>query len=298
MVEMVETQRDGGGGQGVEGGVSSLHPPPSTPRPWWLALLALAATASGTAAQSPVRLELRPTPGDTIRMRVEQETEVLGQRPGVEAPQRMTMAVRLWSRAVIEGRLRGGTSVLTITDSVRLTTTDPRAQELAGRTARALTGRVMRLRLGVDGTARVIGGEGERELSALVSAMPAAFPAHAVSVGDHWRREMPVPAAPSAAGADGVIRAVFRLDSLTRDGALAWITVKGEMSGEAAMTGTVAGALVLDRRRGWLDDARFVLAVQTSVVAPGTAGMPMQVVTRIRQHMRAEPARGGRPAKP
>lgn len=293
-----------GVGRGVWQAAAAWRRHALRPTPYALAALAAAAPLR---AQSVV-LQLRPEPGDTIRMRVDQETQIVGELRGASTATHLsTMTLRLWSRAIVQRRLPGATSVLTITDSVRLTTTDPHAKDVAARTARALAGRAMRLRLAHDGTARIEDAN-DRDLSAVVSAMPAAFPARAVAVGDHWRREMPLPRTHPLASADGVIRAVFRLDSLTQAGGRAWISVRGELSGEPSpaaggrgegdMDGTLAGVLVLDRRRGWLEDSRFELAVQTTVVVPSAP--PMRVVTKIQQHMRVDPARpvSGRGARP
>ena len=268
----------------------------------------LALVLPATASAQRVLLEIRPEPGDTIRIRVEQRTEVHGERrrgSAVDATRRVAMSLRLWSRAIVLERLPSATMVLTVTDSVRLTTTDVHARDLAKTTERSLAGRSMRLRLASDGTARLVSEGGERELSAMVSAMPAALPLQPVSVGDSWRREMPVPSADPFAADGGMIRAVFRLDSLSRDRSLAWITVRGELSREpapagggragAAMTGKLTGTIVLNRRRGWLDDADFSLNVLTTVAPEsGSATSPMQVRTTIVQRMRVE----GRRAKP
>lgn len=253
------------------------------------------------AAQPRVLLELRPAPGDTIRMRIDQETEILGQRgQGSRArsvARGLAMKLQMWSRAIIRDRAAAGTSLQTVTDSVRMTTTDPQSRALAARTERALAGRVMHLLLAPDGTARVVGTGAGQELSTIVSSMPAALPSHAVAVGDQWRREMPVPSQRATRG-EGVIRAVFRLDSLTRDGALAWISVRGEIHRDPVtenpaheMSGSLVGALTLDRRRGWLDDTRFVLVVHTSVGAVGDTAPPMAVVTKISQRMRVDARR-------
>jgi len=278
-----------------------VPPASSLPLPV-LGFLLVAATP--LSAQPRVLLELRPVVGDTIRMRIEQETEVNGRRgSAIDAARRVTMTLRLWSRAIVQQRLPGATGVLAVTDSVRLTTSDPHARELARRTERALAGRAMRLHIAPDGTARLV-SEAERELTAVVSAMPAALPTRPVAVGDRWRREMPVPATGSLAAEDGVIRAEFRLDSLTRNGTLAWISVRGQLSRDAvtsssaagsSMSGTLVGDILLDRNRGWLNDARFSLVVNTTVASPaGRGATPMHVVTRIVQRMRVE-GRGARP---
>lgn len=280
-------------------------PRPASRLPLLLAGLTLGATA--LPAQTRVRLELRPVVGDTIRMRIEQETEVVGERTGgstLPAPRTVSMSLRLWSRAIVQGRTADATDVLTVTDSVRLATTDPHARELAARTERALAGRAVRLRLAPDGTARVEGRQPDGELSAVVAAMPAALPASPVGVGDRWRREMPVPGVDGLGAEEGIIRAVFRLDSLSRDARWAWISVKGELSRDplpafggyasaADMRGTLHGWIVLDRRRGWLEDAHFAILVRTTVAPPrGSAAPVMRIQTRIEQRMRAESARG------
>lgn len=247
-------------------------------------------------------------------MRVEQETRVegwKGARDGGGAARGTTMSLRLWSRAVVLERVSGGTHVLTVTDSARIGTTDPHAREAAARAERMLAGRAMRLRVAADGTARLMGEGNERELSSVVAAMPAAFPHQPVAVGEKWRREMPVPAADGLPADDGIIRAVFRLDSLTHGGAYAWVSLRGELSREAQaggggggrgdMTGTLSGLLVLDRRRGWLDESRFALDVHTVVAPPSGAGgePPLRVVTRVQQRMQVlgsgSAARGARP---
>jgi hypothetical protein len=266
-------------------------------------MLAVVFLAAPLGAQTRVQLELRPAVGDTIRMRIEQDTEVQGQKSNSTGttPRSVTMSLRLWSRAIVQGRDPGSTAVLTVTDSVRMSTSDPHAQNIAARTEQMLAGRTMRLRVAPDGTARVTGGETDGELSAVVSAMPAALPSKPVSVGERWRREMPVPGANPLGAEEGIIRAVFQLDSVTRRGALAWISVKGELSREPVpafgghastveMRGTLNGTLVLDRRRGWLTDARFMINVQTTVAPPRTTGLaPMLVLTKIVQRMRVEP---------
>ena len=271
-------------------------------------LVAILTDAGRLGAQPRVVLELRPVPGDTIRMRIDQETEILGQRAGGSragsAARGLAMKLQMWSRAIIRQRAATGTSVQTITDSVRLTTTDPQSRALAARTERALAGREMHLLLASDGTARVVGTGSGQELAAIVSSMPAALPGHSVAVGEQWRREMPVPSRRTTRG-EGVIRAVFRLDSLTKDGALAWISVRGQIHREPVaentaheMSGSLVGTLTLDRRRGWLDDTRFELVVHTSVTTAGDTIPPMAVVTKISQRMRADARRDERGARP
>jgi hypothetical protein len=64
-------------------------------------------------------------------------------------------------------------------------------------------------------------------------------------------------------GDEGVVRALFRLDSVSRDEKLAYISMRGDMKRDSVpagpprgtrmhLNGTVSGELLLDRRRGWL----------------------------------------------
>lgn len=299
--------------RGLWAASTGRRPTPDTRRPCVLVALGLL-LGSPLAAQPRVRLELRPQPGDTIRMRVEQETRVAGWKGARDAgagARATSMSLRLWSRAVVLERVAGATHVLTITDSARIVTTDPHAGDAAARAERAMAGRTMRLRVASDGTARLLGQGGDRDLSTVVSAMPAALPHQPVAVGEKWRREMPLPSADGVGPAEGVIRAVFRLDSLTERGAVAWISVKGELSREPApafggrvaaadLTGTLAGTLVLDRKRGWLDESSFALDVHTVVAPPAGDGTPpLRVHTRVRQQMKAVGGRGAvRGARP
>ncbi|HYD54586.1 MAG TPA: DUF6263 family protein [Gemmatimonadaceae bacterium] len=280
------------------------RPAPRAPRPAAGALLALALAATPLPAQR-VLLELRPAVGDTIRMRVEQQTEVHGQRKrggSVDAASRLTMTLRLWSRAIVEQRALRATTLLTVTDSAQLRTTDPHGQAVARRTQEMLAGRMLRLRVAPDGTAAVL-GDAEGDLSAMVAAMPAALPPKPVAVGEKWERSMPVPATNPLLRKPAAIRAVFRLDSLSADGALAWISVHGQLRpdeggapAEASMVGTVTGTILLNRRRGWLDQSQFAMEFRSIVGRPreAGAGAPMEITTRIIQRLRVE-GRGGKP---
>ena len=95
-----------------------------------------------------------------------------------------------------------------------------------------------------------------------------------------------------------VLRATFRLDSLSADGSLAYLTVKGEVSrdarargghpdGDMEMRGTMTGMLLLDRARGWLRESRVSMILNTTLFpARSTGNPPMRFVTRISQRVR------------
>lgn len=260
--------------------------------PFSVALLAMLA-AAGDAQRIP--LELRPKMGDTLRLRLDQVTEVSGGRQGGTPTQAVT-TMRMFSRVIVESTAPASAVIFAITDSVEVTSTDGHAAALADNTERQLRGRKMRLRLTPDGTVSVADQAGvPREVSELVSVMPASFPREPVEVGSAWTREMPINAGASfGVPVGGVVRATFRLDSLSRGGDLAYISLRGSMEQqpghlavESVLAGTVNGTMVVNRRRGWLSESRFSVETRTTVSARGAAPMtPMQFRMKISQHMR------------
>jgi hypothetical protein len=130
--------------------------------------------------------------------------------------------------------------------------------------------------------------------------MPGMLPDGAVRIGDTWERDIPLPSLPvSSFRADGVVRARFRLDSLTHRGRDAWISLDGILRRDGAArdlppgtrvitAGTMLGILVVDRERAWIVDARTVIDVRSDVSPGPTGGTPNAPVLldiRIRQHM-------------
>ena len=142
----------------------------------------------------------------------------------------------------------------------------------------------------------VDGGQGaNRGASELVALMPAALPTHPVEVGDSWSRSIPMVVARAAR--EGVVHASFRLDSVSRDGSLAYISMRGDMKRDSvpagpprgsrmSVTGTVNGALLLDRRRGWLTESNFAVVLRTTMVPAAAGAYPMRFLTHITQRMR------------
>ena len=277
-------------------------------RPFVALVLSAAAAIGvpgGALRAQTVLLQIKPGMGDTLHMRLDQQTELTGTRRvgNGESVTSIQTTMRVFSRAIVEGSSTRGTLLRAVTDSVRLTTTDEHARPMSDQTQRQLEGKSMRLRVAPDGTASVAdeGSDTTRNMTDVVSLMPAAFPRNAVNVGDSWMREMPLPGAsrltPGAAPASGWLRAKFKLDSVTRDGGLAYVSVRGDMDGEADRQsdtalgpvlekGTVTGTMIVDRRRGWVSESRFVILVRASVVLPGAAAAPMRFQTKITQRMR------------
>jgi hypothetical protein len=234
---------------------------------------ALAALVASQAHAQKVLLELRPHAGDTLRMQLDQVTEMNGARPG-EAPALATTTLRMYSRAIVESAAHIASLILAITDSVDVSSTDAYWLALGEQAKRELTGRQMRLRLWPDGSVTLNDGAASvpREVSELVSVMPGSFPSRPVGVGETWIREMPIPSG-TALGipAGSVVRTRFRLDSLSGDGDLAFVAMSGALeptsavADAAVVAGTVSGHFVVNRKRGWLSESHFRLELRSTL---------------------------------
>jgi hypothetical protein len=102
-------------------------------------------------------------------------------------------------------------------------------------------------------------------------------------------------------GAMGEVKATFRLDSLGKNGDVAYISMHGTMErvksrGAAvpgyATSGTLSGTIQIDRRLGWITDSRSSIIVRSTIAAAPARkgepqGAPMQVRTKITQWIRA-----------
>jgi len=241
-------------------------------------------------------------------MRLDQQVEMSGtSRVGsVDSTVTVITVTRVLAHSVVERRDSAGTRMLAVTDSVLVSgaAKDGRLNGTPAPTAvGGLQGRRVQLRVAPDGATEVLAEEGDRltpELRALFAQMPATLPRGVVTVGDTWVRKMDIPTAgqPGAPSA-GRLKATFRLDSLTRGGELAHISMRGQLSRQRAqpdlpdglqftMTGFVIGTMAFDRRRGWLTDARTTLTVQSLVTPPaGHAASPMRVRMKVTQWLRA-----------
>jgi hypothetical protein len=254
--------------------------------------------ATGASAQS-VRLQIRPRIGDTLRMRLDQQSEMSGVRRTAngEATALVIATMQMFSRAIIEASSEKSTTVLAVTDSVLLSTTDERSRDATIRAGAQMRGQRVRFRVAPDGTVGMNETDGvSRDVAQVVSVMPAAFPKGPISVGESWIREMPLPTGSQfGAQLSGKLHVTFRFDSLTHGGEWAFVSMRGEMQplvgyGAAAGTdlekGVVNGTMLVDQKRGWLTESWFTIVV-TSVVTPpfatGIVSTHMQM--RITQHM-------------
>ena len=260
-----------------------------------IALLA----AFGAAVPTPALgqrylLQIKPRVGDTLQMELDEQRQATGTAKfgGTDSSRTMSTRLRTYSRAIVQGQLRGAVTVLAIIDSVTLVTNDQHTPGSAG-------GQRMLFRLAEDGTMRVVDEESgaNRGTSDLVALMPAALPTAPVAVGESWTRSIPMVVARGSAD-EGAVRASFRLDSVSRDEGYAYISMRGDMRRDSVpagpprgtlmqMTGTVSGAMLLDRRRGWLTESRFSVVMHTTMKPPAaSSASPVRFVTRITQRMR------------
>ena len=140
------------------------------------------------------------------------------------------------------------------------------------------------------------------ELRHIFGEMPAMLAREPVAVGDKWTREMQIPLSGDP-GTMGQVRATFRLDSLSRNGDIAFISMHGTMArmnapgappagAGYATSGTLSGTIQIDRRLGWITDSRSSIIVRSTIAAAPARkgepqGAPMQVRTKITQWIRA-----------
>lgn len=262
---------------------------------------ALGAAQNGSSASGAVALEVRPRAGDTVSVRLEQRVEMTGTRriAGRDSTARVTSSMVMFARTIVESVTPEHSIVATHTDSVRLETSDDHAQAMRADAIRALAGTVSRLRILPDGTGQSIDSTSGAQSANLVAVMPATLPGVPVAVGGKWTRKMPIPSTNAARGA-GEVRAVFRLDSLTGGGRYAWISMKGSMrreerapvggTGESAgaVSGSITGAMTLDRRRGWIISALTDMTVHSTVTTANAPSVPLKVTVRVIQKMRAD----------
>jgi len=263
-------------------------------------------TFTGEAlAQKPVMLQLRPRIGDTIWMRLDQQTELASRRPDMKAPTPALLSTTTvtFSHAVVESGVTTSTTVVAITDSGFVTSGDQVAKGIAPVNQKQMQGQRVRLQIAPDGSltlpSDIIASPQKGEVARPASLIPATFPTKPVAVGDKWVREAALPAGSSQLGATivGWVQATFRLDSLTRNGELAWVSIDGKLTPDPAGTkldgvttvddGNVEGYMVLDRARGWLTESRFTIIAHSTLKQPfGVASQPVRFEIRLIQSLR------------
>ncbi|MBC8089261.1 MAG: hypothetical protein H7Z40_18500 [Phycisphaerae bacterium] len=297
-------------------------------------LWALAPVAEKVGAQSSaksdterVNLVVRPHVGDTLWLLVEQTMETrsvpvtesrrqgnaagtIGPRaPAVRGPEygpvrdpsiSQTTQMRLNAHSLVESSDLKTTWLSATTDSlfVRTGTGGQLGPERAVRLSSA--DRRTRVNVTPDGAMSIVeAGANTAAMAASLAGMPPMLPGRAVSVGDQWERDIVLPSLPMVGlGANGVVHARFRLDSLTRAGRLAYVSLTGTLRREGAArdlppgtqvatAGVLRGYLILDRTRGWITEAQTVIEVQSDVTpAPGDEGKARSLDIRLLQRVR------------
>jgi hypothetical protein len=275
-----------------------------------LALLVLAGLSlvpGALRAQGRFLLQLGPRPGDTLHLEFEQRTELTSAaREGSDAS-RTVMGMHVWSRVIAETRQPARISVIAATDSAMAVTSDG-SDGTPGVPRRAMVvGQMTRFHLAPDGTVRVPddGTADARELAQSMSLVPATLPAGPVRIGQRWSREMPV--AMGGPGEPGKVQATFQLDSVGRQGELAYLSMRGQLVRDSVpagpprgtfmkVAGTMTGFLVLDRKRGWFTRSQFLMVLNSVLTPPvGSGSAPLRFVTRVSQAMWVtDGARGAR----
>jgi hypothetical protein len=264
-------------------------------------LAAILIFAHAASAQA-VLLQIRPQIGDTLRMHLSQTVEMTGTTTGAKSDTTsLTTSIEVFTRAIAHQWTRSGTLMQAITDSVAMSPAS--AGSLADLRRRAMQRKPVWLRVSTDGAIEMVDdGDPNSELRHLFGEMPAMLARTAVAVGEKWTREMQIPLS-SEPGAIGSVRATFRLDSLGRNGDIAYVSMRGTISrintlGAApagpgyGTSGQLSGTIQIDRRLGWITDSRSTIIVRSTVASgresDGEAGRAaMQVRTKITQWIRA-----------
>ena len=271
-------------------------------------LLFAAAFCAQTALGQSVLLQIRPHIGDTLRMHMSQTVEMTGTNTsrGRDSTT-MTTSIEVFTRAIPNQWTSSGTLMQAITDSVKMT---PGSQaSLDDLRRRSMQAQPVWLRVSTDGAMEIVDdADPNSELRHLFGEMPAMLARQPVAVGERWTREMQIPLSGDP-GTVGEVKATFRLDSLGRNGDIAYISLHGTMSranapsGQAQPTGrgymtsgTLTGTIQIDRRLGWITDSKSSIIVRSTIAqTPGRKGesqsASMQVRTKITQWIRAMRAR-------
>ena len=263
---------------------------------------ALAIAASALPAQSSVVLRIQPRVGDTLYTRLDQSVEMTASAKVAAGDTSMTMrtTMLLLSRILVQGSDDEGTTVIAVTDSVAITATGSRATVPPDSYRRQLQGQRVRMRITPQGSASLVASEAglNPDLQAVISQIPATLPERAIAVGESWKQSMVIPLGGARSVTGGaMLNATYRLDSLSPNGSIAYISMKGTLTQDSSKvttargirlttSGSIQGVMLVDRRRGWWTDTKATIIVN-SLYSPVAGTAPAtRVLTRIVQHMR------------
>ena len=266
------------------------------------AIASLCAAPVGLPAQS-VRLELRPRVGDTLMLRIEQQTEIIGAilRPQGDSTQiRMQTSMLMYARAVVERADDSAAVVMAVTDSVTLKSSSPEDGPNLQELERSIEGKRVYMRVLPDGSSDLLRADAavSSVIRAVIADMPSTLPLGPVEVGSTWQRVVKVPL--EAGAGPHMVRTTFRLDSLSPSQQLAYISMRGLIieepppkpelpaaSGRNSTSGDMKGNMTLDRKRGWIINSVATITLNAVVKRPlESNGLPMNFQFRITQQMR------------
>jgi hypothetical protein len=262
---------------------------------------ALLASASLQASAQTVMLRIQPRVGDTMFTRFEQSVEMVGTRNvnSVDTTMTSRMDIMILSHSLVQASDGHGTTVLAITDSVAMQGHGTGATAPTEAVRHAMQGREARLHIAHDGSAELLAASDDvsPQVEALYSGMPATLPERLVSVKSSWERTAFIPVSQESDSAHSAkVRTTYRLDSLSANGNLAYISIHGTISRDSAAalvseslrvgsTGTVTGHMTMDRKHGWWVESEIAIAIKSVVTRIIEPVSTMNVQTHIVQSM-------------
>jgi len=205
------------------------------------------------------------------------------------------------TRLVIEAADTTSATVVAITDSVRVSGSPNSSSGSLLQWTKAIEGRRFRFRVAADGSTTISGGEagGTASVGSMIAQLPATLPRRPIVPGATWTSATDISLL-GAADSKGTAKltATFRFDSLSRSGELAFLSVRGRLTREppeqrgkrtdaVQTSGTLTGQVLVDRRRGWITDARTTMAMRSLVIPADASKPPMRVRMTISQWVRA-----------
>ncbi len=262
---------------------------------WLAGALALPVAA---LAQRAVSLRIGPKVGETLYTRFEQDVEMSGTTRMHDADTTITQKISmlLLSHSLVQSRDERGVVLLTVTDSMSV--------EGLATAVPSVHGKRARMRISPNGSATLLDSPDDLtpEVQAVFSGMPSTLPDRPVPVRGTWEKVMAIPVAGEGDPAHAAqLHAVYRLDSLSGDGGVAYISMRGTITRDSsaapiaggvrvASLGSVNGTMRMDRSAGWWTESSLSITVR-STLTPSDGGTPTRMITRIVQHMRTEPHR-------
>jgi hypothetical protein len=263
---------------------------------------ALAAGASLPARAQSVLLRIQPRIGDTMYTTFVQDVEMIGTRNvhSVDTTMTSRMNIMILSHSLVQASDARGTTVLAITDSVAMEGHGTGAGAPTEALRRAMQGRQARLQIAPDGSATLLASSDDvsPEVEAVYSGMPATLPAKSVAVHGTWERSTYIPISQQTDSTHAaMLHTTYRLDSLSADGVLAYISIRGTITRDSAASvlaeglrvvsaGTVTGRMSMNRKRGWWVASQLSIAIRSIVTPTADPSAAMHVQTRITQSMR------------